>query len=91
MITEDLDVFFADFGVPASAGANSATVLLDMPDRAILGDRQIGTEYAITAKATDLPGLKHGDAITVANVGYSVRVVTLLDDGVLKHVTLSKA
>jgi len=90
MFVEDLDILFADFGVPASSGANSATVLLDMPDEAILGDRQISTEYAITARAMDLPGLKHGDAITVNGVSYSVRAVKLLDDGALKIATLSK-
>lgn len=89
-MTEDFGAFFADFGVTATSGANTAQVLLDMPDQQIFGDTQMSTEYAITYAAGDLPGLKRSDSITVNAVVYSVREVTKLDDGALLHATLSK-
>ena len=90
MFVEDLTPYFADFGVTAVSGANTASVLLDMPDQAILGDMQLTTEYAITYRTGDLPGLKHGDAITVASVAYTVREVTAQDDGKTMHANLKK-
>ncbi len=90
MITEDLSPLFADFAVPAVYGAVTAQVLLDMPDQAIFGDTQYSTEYAITYRASDLMGLKHGDAITVNGTAYTVREVKFLDDGQLKTAALKK-
>lgn len=90
MVAEDLDVFFAEFGVTATLGAASAQVLLDMPDQAVLGEMQISADYAITFQATDLAGIKRGDAITVDGTSYTVREVTHLDDGKLKHATLKR-
>ena len=87
---EDLSAFFADFGVPATFGALSATVLLDMPDAEIFGGGQISTDYAITYKSGDLSGLKTGDAITVNAVAYQVREVVKLDDGKLMNATLKR-
>ena len=90
MFAEDLDVLFADFGVTAVLGAASAQVLLDMPDQGVLGDMQISTDYAITFKASDLAGIKHSDSITVDGTSYTVREVTLLDDGKIKHAALKR-
>lgn len=90
MFAEDLTPFFADFGVTAVHGSDTASVLLDMPDQQILGDMQISTEYAITWRTGDLPGLKSGDAITVAAVSYAVREVTRQDDGAVMRATLKK-
>ena len=88
MLTENLDAFFADFGVPAQYGAQTATVLLDMPDGEVLSGRMLSVGYAITYRATDLVGLKHNDAITVNGAAYVVNEVKNLDDGALKHAGL---
>ena len=90
MFVEDLTPLFADFGIPAIAGADSATVLLDMPQQDVFGGAQQSTEYAITYRLGDLPGLKSGDGITVAALAYVVRQVTLQDDGKLIHATLQR-
>ena len=90
MIAEDLDVLFADFGVTASLGSLTAQVILDRPDDAILGGMQISTDYAITFQAAQLPAIKHGDPITVDGTPYTVREVTLLDDGRLGKAALKR-
>lgn len=90
MFAEDLSIFFADFGVEATLGSHSATVLLDTPDANILGDRVQTTNYLITFAATDLPTIKHGDAITVAGVDYTVQMVNNIEDGAFKSAQLEK-
>lgn len=90
MFTEDLDAFFGDFATLASTNGQTALVIFDMPDQAILGDMQLTTEYSITFKSGDFTSLKRGDTITINSTVYSVREVTQLDDGLLKHATLSR-
>lgn len=90
MIVEDMAPLFADFGVPAVFGTRAATVLLDMPQEEIFGGMQQSTEYEITYKSGDLPGLKAGDAGTVGGVGYTVRQTTTLDDGQLIKAMLKR-
>jgi len=96
--TERLQDFFAvsDFAVaatwtPSSGGPQkSADVLLDSPDETMLDHMVMSTEYVATMIALDFLGLKGGETIAVAGVNYKVREVLLLDDGGLKHATLSK-
>ena len=90
MFTEALDAYFVDFGVTAVYGAQTATVLLDMPDADVLGGRMISAGYLITYRATDLAGLKHGDILTVAGVAYQVNEVRKLDDGALIQAGLQR-
>lgn len=90
MIVEDLAPFFADFGVPATAGAHSATVLFDMPQEEIFAGMQQSTEYVITFRSGDLPGLAAGNTITVDGVAYKVRQTTTLDDGKLTKAMLKR-
>lgn len=90
MFVEDLAPLFADFGVLAVAGANSATVLFDMPGEEIFGGMQQSTEYAITYRSVDLPGLTAGNSITVDGVAYKVRQTTPQDDGKLIKAMLKK-
>ncbi len=87
---EDLAAFFADFGVQASANGMTACVLLDMPGQSLLGDMQISTDYAITYASADLPGLKHGSSITVSGSAYTVREITLQDDGQISRASLKR-
>jgi hypothetical protein len=87
---EDLTPLFADFGLLAVSGGHSANVLLDMPGEEIFGGMQQSTEYAITYRATDLPGLAAGDPITVDGVPYKVRQTTPQDDGKLIKANLER-
>jgi hypothetical protein len=90
MFVEDLAPLFADFGVLAVFGARTAMVLLDMPGEEIFGGMQQSTEYAITYRSTDLPGLAAGDAGTVDGVAYKVRQTTPHDDGRIIKAMLKK-
>ncbi|HTH40262.1 MAG TPA: hypothetical protein VL968_05690 [Rhodocyclaceae bacterium] len=89
-MTEDLSVFFADLGVTAVYGTQTAKVLMDEPDEDVLSGRMISTGYAITYAATDLAGLKHNDAIIVDGTDYQVVSVRKQDDGKLIRATLQK-
>lgn len=90
MFSEDLAPFLADFGIPATAGAASGKVILDMPDRAVLSGRVQSTEYAMTFITADFPGLKFGDSVTVNAINYRVLSVELLDDGALSTAELER-
>ena len=90
MFAEDLAMLFEDFGVAAVFGARTATVILDMPQEEIFDGMQQSTEYAITYKTGDLPGLKANDSGTVNGVTYRVRQVTTLDDGQIIKATLQR-
>jgi hypothetical protein len=83
MFVEDLSPLFADFGVPAIFGAESATVLLDMPQEEIFDGLQQSTEFAMTYRNGDLPSIKGGSSGTVNGVAYIVRQTAMLDDGKL--------
>ncbi len=89
---EDLVAFFseADFALPATYGAQTASVILDQPDEQILSGAVLSREYAITYRSTQLTGLKSDDAITVDGVAYTVREVLALGDGKIMLATLRK-
>lgn len=90
-VTEDLALFFADFGVDAVFGADTAVVLLDKPDADVFDGQIIANDPVITFATTDLTGLVRGSAITVDGVGYTVRDVNLVDDGKLSKARLATA
>lgn len=90
MFIEDLSPLFADFGLTAVFGGHVATVLLDMPDEEVFGGMQQSTEYVMTYRQGDLPGLKSGDTGTVGGIAYGVRQVSMLDDGKLIKATLKR-
>lgn len=90
MITEDLGLFLADFGVACVFGARTVTVLLDMPDTTVLGGLAQSTSYSMTYRTSDLPGLAHDSAVTVNGVSYNVITVSLIDDGVFSTAALEK-
>jgi hypothetical protein len=93
MFTEDLDQFFADFGVSATVGAETGLVIFDAPDMNVSGfDGQVITpEYKITYPNTAFTTLAHGDAITVDGTEYTVNNVTAAHDGKIKYAYLSEA
>lgn len=91
MFVENPRLLFADFGVPATHGAQAAVVLFDEPSRDVLDNMVIDAEPAITLPAADLPGLAVGEAVVVDGRSFTVREVRAIDDGKLKRVTLRAA
>jgi hypothetical protein len=90
-LIEDLGAFLADFGVVATFNDSIATVIFDTPESNILGGRVQTTNYQITFRAADLPGLEHGAWLDVDGLGYSVVTVSAVDDGAFKTAALQKA
>jgi hypothetical protein len=86
VFAESLDTYLADFGVPASFTAGSMTytplVILNEPDEGVLGNRALSTDYEITYRTGDLPGLANESLITVDGQAYFVmEPPKKLDDG----------
>jgi hypothetical protein len=90
VLSENLDVFLSDFGVPVTDGVTATTGVLDMPSEVIAGGMVITTDYALTIKSSVYPNLLHGDSLTVNGAAYKVREVRLQDDGLFSIVYLSK-
>lgn len=88
--SETLAPYFADFGVAATRGADSAKVLLDAPTRAVLDGMALSDDYAITLPSSGLPNLARDESVTVDGAAYVVREVAQLGDGKLKRATLRK-
>lgn len=91
---QDLGIFFADFGLPCSAGGVSFCGLLDQPDEPIsmAGVSVMSTMYQLTLRSSDAhaAALTTGHALTVAGLPYVVRELRQIDDGALTLATLSK-
>lgn len=90
MFAEDLSVMFADFGVSATLGSESARVLFDSQSQMALQGMAMSEECAITLPVVSFPTLASGDAITVDGTAYTVRQVEILDDGAIKRATLKR-
>lgn len=80
-LTENLNVFLADFGVTCVSGGVTAFGLLDMPSQVLAGDMVLTTDYTLLAKASDFGTLIRGNSITVDGNLYTVRETRLIDDG----------
>jgi hypothetical protein len=89
-ITEDLDIFLADFGVSCIAGAVTANGILDMPSQILSDGMVLSTDYTLTARTSNFGSLIRGDAITVDSVAYTVRETMLIDDGKFVQIALQK-
>ena len=89
-ITEDLDIFLADFGVSCIAGAVTANGILDMPSQILSDGMVLSTDYTLTARASNFGTLIRGDSITVDGVAYTVRETMLIDDGKFVQIALQK-
>lgn len=88
-MTEDLDVFFTDFGVPvawqrAEDDVVTGLGILDQPDEINEGTLSIATAYAVTVR-TDLFGeMATGEELTVDGDAYVLAQGPLkLSDGKL--------
>lgn len=91
MFAEDLSVMFADFGVIATLGSESARVLFDTQSQLQLQGLAMSEECAIAFPRTAFTTIAAGDAITVDGDAYTVRQVEILDDGAIKRATLKRA
>jgi hypothetical protein len=89
-ITEDLNIFLADFGVSCTAGAVTANGILDMPSQILSDGMVLSTDYTLTARASNFGTLIRGNAITVDSVAYTVRETMLIDDGKFVQIALQK-
>jgi len=89
-ITEDLDIFSADFGVSCTAGAVTANGILDMPSQILSDGMVLSTDYTLTARASNFGSLIRGNSITVDSVAYTVRETMLIDDGKFVQIALQK-
>lgn len=93
--SEDLSVFFADFGVPVIFGGVVTRGNLDTPTSDFdMGAGASGMEsrqYRVTVAASVFPvPPKAKDAITVNGVAYTVRKRCYMGDGALMELELSK-
>ena len=89
-ITEDLDIFLADFGVSCTAGAVTANGIRDMPSQILSDGMVLSTDYTLTARASNFGTLIRGSSITVDSVAYTVRETMLIDDGKFVQIALQK-
>ena len=89
-LTEDLDIFLADFGVSCTAGATTANGILDMPSQVISDGMVLTTDYTLTARTSTFGSLIRGDSITVDGTAYTVRETMLLDDGKFVQLGIQK-
>lgn len=89
-LTEDLDIFLADFGVSCTAGATTANGILDMPSQVISDGMVLTTDYTLTARTSNFGSLIRGDSITVDGTAYTVRETMLLDDGKFVQLGIQK-
>lgn len=89
-LAENINGFFADFGVPAVFGIYSANVIFDRPDVDIFSGIGIAADYAIHFSTIALPGIKRGDSVTVSGNSYNVIEVRVLDDGAISVAGLEK-
>lgn len=92
-LTGDMAVFFSDFGVSATFGATTGTVLLDTPDSvgAMAGLEVISADVVITYPSSLFATLDEGDSITVAGVSYKAKAVKAVDDGMLSIAHLKRS
>ena len=90
MITEDLDVFLADFGVSVIAGAVSGVGILDMPGQSVMDDMVISTNYQVTCRADEFGWLGYGDVMTIDSNTYRVQELMTLTDGKFCSAQLEK-
>jgi hypothetical protein len=84
------DVFLRDFGLPVRFGSTQAKGILDMPTEIVAGGMVLTTDYSLTYRTSDLPGLEYSSTVTVDGLQYTVREVRLQDDGVFSIAYLQR-
>lgn len=91
MIAENLDLFFADFGVSFVAGAVSGMCILDQPGTNILGNQVIEVGYQVIVKSSQFGGLLYGDAVEVDGVAFVVKEAMPVEDGAFSLISLERS
>lgn len=91
MIAENLDLFFADFGVSFVAGAVSGMCILDQPGTNILGNQVIEVGYQVIVKSSQFGGLLYGAAVTVNGVAFVVKETMPVEDGAFSLISLERS
>lgn len=90
MIAEDLDLFFADFGVSFVAGAVSGMCLKDAPGVAILDDQILSVDGVVLVKTSEFGALLYGDTVAVDGIAYVVKNTKPVEDGAFSLVMLER-
>lgn len=90
MITEDLDLFFRDFGVSFTAGAISGLCIKDMSGFGILDDRIIDPGHVVLVKTSAFNNLFSGTSATVAGQPFTIKDAVPVEDGAFSLVTLKE-
>lgn len=90
MITENLDLFFADFGVSFTAGAISGMCIKDAPGINILGNQIIEVGHQVIVKSSQFGDLLYNDVVIVNGENFTVKETMPAEDGAFSLVTLEK-
>jgi hypothetical protein len=90
VITEDLDLFFADFGVSFTAGAISGMCIKDMSGLGILDGRIIDPGHQVLVKTSAFSNLFYGTSATVAGEAFTIKDALPIEDGAFSLVALEK-
>jgi hypothetical protein len=88
VITEDLDLFFADFGVSFTAGATSGMCIKDMSGFGILDDRIVDPGHVVRTSAFN--NLFSGISATVAGQPFTIKDAMTIEDGAFSLVALKE-
>lgn len=92
MITEDLDLFFADFGISFTAGAISGLCIKNMDGMGILDDRVMDAGDIALGKTSEFGQLSYNDFIVIDNIVYLVKDAPRpVEDGVFSLITLERS
>lgn len=91
MITENLDLFFVDFGVSFTAGAISGMCIKDAPGINILGNQIIEVGHQVIVKSSQFGNLLYNDNVTVAGESFTVKETMAIEDGVFSLISLEKS
>lgn len=90
MFTEDLDLFFADFGVSFTAGAISGKCIKDMSGFGILDDRIVDPGHVVLVKTSAFNNLFSGVSATVAGLPFTIKDAMPVEDGAFSLVALKE-
>jgi hypothetical protein len=88
--SEDLSIFFGDFGVPVTYGTIRGVGILDMPSEIVADGVVLTTDYKLTCLTSVFGSAKYGDTLTVDGVTYTVRESLQIDDGKLSTIMLTR-
>jgi hypothetical protein len=90
VITEDLDLFFADFGVSFTAGAISGMCIKDMSGLGIIDERIIDPGHQVLVKTSAFSNLYYGTSAAVAGEAFTIKDTVPVEDGAFSLVALEK-